>query len=161
MNSGKHGFWTHTAGLFLTAVLILVAGWMFYDAWVAFTQPIVIIEWQTASEMNTLGFNIYRSELPNNAQEVKINTDLIPPAVDPIVGGAYAFKDEGVQPGITYYYSLEEVDGNGMVSRFQMEPVTALRGGWQQGLLGVVLLVAAGFVLTSGSRAQSVEGQTK
>jgi hypothetical protein len=154
-------FWLHLAALLLAALLFLFAGWMFVDAWLAFTEPVVIIEWQTASEMNTLGFNIFRSDSEDGAQEIQINADLIPPASDPLLGGSYTYNDEGVRPGSVYYYWLEEVDTSGLESRYALGPVEALHGGWQQGILGLALLGVAYLVLASGAHKPQVSAETR
>lgn len=139
----------HWAVLVLAVLVIVLAGFLLVDVWEAYLDPVIVIEWETASEMNTVGFNLYRSESPIGGQEVKINADFIPPASDPLVGGSYSFSDNGVQQNHKYYYWLEEVDSSGAVSRIPLEPVTVDAGGWQ-GLLGVGMLVAAGVILFVG-----------
>ena len=64
------------------------------------------IRWETESELDFVGFNLYRSDQPDGNFE-KVNEELIPPAVDPFVGGEHVFVDEGVIRGQTYYYQLE------------------------------------------------------
>ncbi|MGQ9491610.1 MAG: hypothetical protein ACUVR4_00790 [Anaerolineae bacterium] len=49
------------------------------------TAP-VRIEWRTETEINTAGFNLYRSESPAGPFDVKVNDQLIPPAADPLTG---------------------------------------------------------------------------
>jgi hypothetical protein len=74
----------------------------------------ILIEWNTASEINTLGFNIYRSTTLNG-DRIQINEYVIPANADPLVGGYYIYTDENINPGRVYYYFLEEVDLNGNV----------------------------------------------
>jgi len=70
----------------------------------------VMLTWETAAEMDNLGFNIYRADSQVGEMN-KINPSLIP-SKDPgsTVGAAYSFLDESAVPGATYYYWLEDVD---------------------------------------------------
>ncbi|MFN8596887.1 MAG: hypothetical protein U0559_11985 [Anaerolineae bacterium] len=72
----------------------------------------VTVEWSTASELNTAGFNLYRADRPDGPF-TQINSDLIPASPDPLVGGSYAFTDTHVIGGQTYYYKLEDVETSG------------------------------------------------
>lgn len=74
------------------------------------------IEWTTESELDIVGFNLYRADSANG-EFVKINDELIPPAADPFVGGKHTFVDDGVKRGQIYYYQLETVDRNGNTTR--------------------------------------------
>jgi hypothetical protein len=69
----------------------------------------VRVEWQTVSEVDNAGFNLYRSEAADG-EYVKLNAALIPAQGDPAQGASYAFDDTDVVPGTTYYYKLEDVD---------------------------------------------------
>lgn len=76
----------------------------------------VNLEWQTASEWQNAGFNLYRSNQPlttNNEQLVKINQQLIPGLGTALRGKIYSFSDDSVTDGETYYYWLEDVDFTG------------------------------------------------
>jgi hypothetical protein len=77
----------------------------------------VLLEWQTASEVDLLGFHLYRAETADGPQ-TRLNADLIPgQAPGSPVGGIYEFVDEAVAPGVTYYYWLEGVDIHGRATR--------------------------------------------
>jgi hypothetical protein len=80
------------------------------------------ITWETASEVNTAGFNIYRSNSPEGPWQ-KINQQLIPPSEDPVGGGSYKFVDTQAQPGQTYYYQLEEIELSGSSTQFDPIPL--------------------------------------
>ncbi len=95
------------AGLLLMALVFLLAS--------ALTPPIVTVEWSTASELNTAGFNVLRGENANGPF-VRLNTQIIPASPDPLVGGSYVFTDTNVIPDQTYYYQLEEVEIGGGTS---------------------------------------------
>ena len=74
----------------------------------------VRVEWETATEVSTLGFNLYRSDGPAGEREM-LNGALIPvQAPGSSDGGLYSWPDRMVEPGITYYYWLEEVDLQGV-----------------------------------------------
>jgi hypothetical protein len=64
---------------------------------------VVIVEWTTESEVDTAGFNLYRSESLEGPY-IKINPELIPSSPDPILGGHYVYTDTNVVAGQTYYY---------------------------------------------------------
>ena len=70
---------------------------------------IVIIKWETATEIDNLGFNIYRSE-SENGEYVKINKKLITAKGSSIHGASYKFVDEKVKSGKAYWYKLEDID---------------------------------------------------
>ncbi len=121
----------------------------------------VTLNWTTASEINTAGFNVYRAESPTGPF-TRVNPQLIPTSADSIVGGKYQYQDSSVSPGKTYYYQLEDVEYNGTSARHPVVSVTVASapglnnvGGVLVGL-GVVGLavVGAGFlVLQKRSRA--------
>ena len=72
----------------------------------------VAIHWDTTNEVNTLGFNLYRSDTLYG-QKVKINDELIlnPGVPGGMTGASYDYLDE-----ITLteaYYWLEEIETNG------------------------------------------------
>ena len=85
----------------------------------------VLLTWETASELDNLGFNLYRAE-SRVGQLVQINPYLIA-SRNPgsTVGAAYSFLDEPVAPGATYYYWLEDIDASGAATKHG--PVVAKR----------------------------------
>ena len=68
----------------------------------------IVIQWSTETEVNTVGFNVYRSD-SREGQYVQINDKLIPSSPDPLLGGRYAYTDTQVEAGKTYFYRLEAV----------------------------------------------------
>ena len=82
----------------------------------------VILQWNTESETDNAGFNIYRSE-SENGEYIKINDSLIPAQGSSTQGASYEFIDTDVKNRKTYYYKLEDIDLNG-VSTFH-GPVSA------------------------------------
>ena len=70
----------------------------------------VLLTWETANEINNLGFNLYRSSSLDGKQ-VQLNSDLIlsknPPGSTN--GATYSIFDPDVISGVTYDYQLEDV----------------------------------------------------
>ncbi len=84
----------------------------------------VLVEWQTASESDVLGFNVLRSEAPDG-DFVAVNEELIFATKSGSGGGAaYAYRDEQVAGGKTYYYALEIVKLDGRRERYGLAQVT-------------------------------------
>ncbi|MCB5224537.1 MAG: choice-of-anchor K domain-containing protein [Candidatus Cloacimonetes bacterium] len=70
----------------------------------------ILVGWETADEVDSLGFNIYRATEPDG-EMVKVNPAMIlSKAMGSTSGAVYEFLDENVETGITYYYWLEDVD---------------------------------------------------
>ncbi|MBN1261789.1 MAG: hypothetical protein JXB35_14020 [Anaerolineae bacterium] len=87
----------------------------------------VVVTWETALEVNTLGFNLYRADTESGAR-VRLNNNLIPtqhPGMS--VGGAYSWVDATVVPGGSYFYWLEELDAGNTLTLHG--PVTAEAAG--------------------------------
>lgn len=69
----------------------------------------VVVEWTTGNEWNHRGFNVYRSLNPEDSF-VQINSELIRNDLfSTTIHGTYAFIDEGVSNGETYYYMIEDL----------------------------------------------------
>jgi hypothetical protein len=69
----------------------------------------ILLTWETASEVDNLGFNLYRAEGPELPGQ-KINTSLIPsknPGSN--LGSAYEYLDADLAAG-EYFYWLEDLD---------------------------------------------------
>jgi len=98
-------------------LLLLVLSVVFYLARSSlFQETSLTINWSTESELDIIGFNILRANSADGEFD-KINSELIPPAADPFVGGEHTYVDENVTRGQTYYYQLETVDRNGNTTR--------------------------------------------
>ena len=82
----------------------------------------VKLEWVTESEIDNVGFNIYRSETENGTY-TPINAALIPAKGSATQGAKYVFTDNIAKNRKTYFYKLEDVDFAG-VSTFH-GPVSA------------------------------------
>jgi len=76
----------------------------------AFSGAAIQLIWETASEIDNLGFNLYRAESLDGPR-AQVNGNLIPSqAVGSVIGASYQFVDEFVQAGTTYSYWLEAVN---------------------------------------------------
>ena len=72
----------------------------------------IILSWSTVSEIDTAGFNLYRTE-SEDGKYIKINDALIPAQGSSTQGASYEFIDTDVKNRKTYYYKLEDIDLNG------------------------------------------------
>jgi len=87
------------------------------------------VSWETASEVDNAGFNVWRSEAQNGTY-TKINTSMIPAAGGPGSGAVYEYVDEGVSAGVTYHYKLEAEDLLGVGRFFGPVSETGAQPAW-------------------------------
>jgi hypothetical protein len=82
-----------------------------FDA--AALQSTALIRWETSSELDHFGFNLYRTE-GFQTKRMRLNDTLIP-AQSPgaLVGASYEFQDTCITEGRTYSYWLETVGADG------------------------------------------------
>ncbi|MCP4714236.1 MAG: hypothetical protein GY868_03890, partial [Deltaproteobacteria bacterium] len=84
----------------------------------------VNITWTTSAEINTSGFNLYRSESEQGSY-TKINTALIPSRGGPHSGETYHYIDTNVPENATLFYLLEEIDTDNNTARYGPVAATA------------------------------------
>lgn len=96
-----------------TVILPLFAGiFLSVYGFIQYSRPQVVVEWETASEVDTIGFIIYRSVDKDGPFEL-ITSDMIIASGDALAGGSYDFPDKTVLANRQYYYRLVEIDKNG------------------------------------------------
>ncbi|MBI5652675.1 MAG: hypothetical protein HZC40_19855 [Chloroflexi bacterium] len=105
----------------------------------------IIVEWTTATEINTAGFNLYRGTRAEGPFD-KVNAQLIAASPDAITGGKYRYEDTTVIAGQTYYYELEDVEFGGKTERHGPIIITA------PGVFGIaeIAMLALGGVVLIG-----------
>ena len=131
--------------LLLAALLLILAG----------CAAPVRVTWKTETEMNTAGFNLYRSTSPDGPFSEKVNSALIPPAADPLTGKEYTYVDPTARAGVTYYYELQELERGGAVNKFG--PITVQASGldWKYfALLGGLAVAVLAIWIRGGKLRQ-------
>jgi hypothetical protein len=116
-----------------------------YIIWQNSKESTIKVEWSTASEIDTAGFNVYRSD-NSEGPFVQINEQLITATGDTLSGGDYTYTDKNVVPGKLYYYELEDVEFNGSSSRYGPVQVSSNK----LGIYGIIEYVLAGGVVVIG-----------
>jgi hypothetical protein len=83
------------------------------------------LRWETASEVGSAGFHVWRSDAVDGSYE-RITTSLIPGQGNNSSGAVYNFTDKNYEGDATYYYRIEQVDADGGSEMFSAIEVTAL-----------------------------------
>ncbi|MCI0521386.1 MAG: hypothetical protein L0Z70_14155 [Chloroflexi bacterium] len=125
---------------FLSLLVLLSAPLVGWRAYQELRRAVVVLEWSTASELDSAGFNVYRSDSAEGPFE-QINGGLIAASTDPLTGGEYTYYDREVRPGRVYYYELEEVEFDGGTARFGPKEVKAASNGPVNVILAAALAV--------------------
>jgi hypothetical protein len=68
------------------------------------------VEWETATELDTASFILSRAESEDGPYT---ELETFPAEGDAVTGEYYEYIDTNVQPGVTYWYKLEEQETNG------------------------------------------------
>lgn len=118
----------------------------------------VLVEWSTGSELNTAGFNLYRSNTPTGPGQL-LNKNLIPASTDAQIGGNYRYVDKRLVAGQIYYYYLEDVNINGNTTlhgpvMVKVNSGAKLIGYLSIGVLGVTLCGIMILVVTHTERGK-------
>jgi hypothetical protein len=143
--NGRSGALMIMMGIFW---LVLAAALLFYQ-WI--TPPTVRVEWETATELDTAGFFLYRSRSADG-EFVRVNQTLIDSEGTAVSGAAYQYVDKEVEPGMTYYYLLEEVQKDARTNRYEedMFSYAVPRVTWWALLLTAVTTLIGLGLLVSG-----------
>jgi hypothetical protein len=72
----------------------------------------ILLRWETGSEMDNLGFHIYRTTEATGSY-APITTRPIPGLGNSPAGAQYSYRDEGLRNGTTYFYRLEDIETTG------------------------------------------------
>ena len=108
----------------------------------------VLVEWETESEVENAGFNVWRSRA-RDGPYTRLNQALIPARGGPTTGASYSYTDHAVTNGLTYYYELEDVDIYGTSTRHgpvSATPSSATPAGSYRVFLPFISLVISGAV---------------
>ena len=73
----------------------------------------VLVTWQTATERDTTGFRLFRSESAAPADWGDPITEPFPAQGNAVTGADYQWVDQNVTAGVKYYYLLREVGAAG------------------------------------------------
>lgn len=87
-----------------------------------------LIEWETSSEINNHGFNIYKAYSKENKDVdklhfFKLNQSLIPGAGSSSEPHKYQFSDMQVQDQYYYWYYLEDIEYNGIKTKHEIKKI--------------------------------------
>jgi hypothetical protein len=85
------------------------------------------LEWETASELDNLGFHLYRS-VSRSGPWTRITSSLIPGLGSSPIGARYSYTDTGLTNGVLYHYQLEDVETTGRTERHGPVSATPMRG---------------------------------
>jgi uncharacterized repeat protein (TIGR01451 family) len=75
-------------------------------------QGALVLEWKTASEIGTIGFQLKRWD-EGRKRYVGVNERLIPSLIGSTLGGTYRYVDREASPGQAYRYLIVEVEASG------------------------------------------------
>jgi hypothetical protein len=127
----------------IVALIVGLAGiFISVDAYNDINKAIVDIEWSTSSELETVGYNIMRSD-NQQGPYIKINDELILASSTPLTGHDYQYQDHDVIPGTTYYYKLQDIGIDGQGSFHGPIKIRAENQEVQKLVFGVLLLLVA------------------
>ena len=84
----------------------------------------VQVEWETATEFDNVGFDVYRASEPSGIR-TRLNEVLVPTQYPGMPTGAkYTWLDANVVPDRIYFYWLEDIDVNGAATQHGPVSVT-------------------------------------
>lgn len=107
--------------------------WLILGAVIFWQLPTAVgsirVTWETETEQDNAGFNVYRAEAPEGANDaddcvdvraeeyVQVNDQLIGSTGSTVEGGSYIFDDLSAETDKRYCYQLEDVELSGRVER--------------------------------------------
>ncbi len=93
----------------------------------------VELSWETGSELDNLGFHLYRS-LSEEGPYERITASLIPGLGSSPAGARYRYVDTGLANGVPYFYQLEDIETTGQTERHGPVSATPTVGGVSEGV---------------------------
>ena len=124
------------------------------------TPASILIEWDTATEMDTAGFYVYRANQPTDEFQ-RVNQAMIPSVGNATSGGSYSYADEDVAPGETYYYLLEEVENDSSTNRYEDEMFSyTVPQNWGLTVISVISVLVGLAMLLIGVKPKRSDEQT-
>ncbi|MBE2220482.1 MAG: hypothetical protein IAF02_03025 [Anaerolineae bacterium] len=126
--------------------LVLGGGLIFYQL---VKPPSVTVQWNTETELNTAGFNLYRSEIDED-NYVLVNDVMIDSEGSAISGATYSYVDSSVEAGKTFYYLLEEIQNDGTANQYEDDKFSyTVPGmtGWSVVLAALSIVVGLGLLV--------------
>jgi subtilisin-like proprotein convertase family protein len=88
------------------------------------TEEGVRVAWETASEVDNLGFHLYRTTDPAFVGERLTSELILSTSPGSGQGAFYEWTDTTAEAGVAYYYTLEDVDVNGVGTAHPPVPLT-------------------------------------
>jgi len=134
--------------------LVLGGGLIFYQL---IKPPSVTIQWNTETELDTAGFNLYRSEL-NEDDYILVNDMLINSEGSAVSGASYTYVDNSVEAGRTFYYLLEEIQIDGAANRYEDDKFSYTVPGmtnWSVVLAAIAIVVGFGLLVLGVKEVKS------
>jgi len=137
--------------------LLIIIGvlWLLLAAAIIISQlsrPTTIrIDWETETEIDTAGFNIYRSESIDGAY-VLLNETLIPSTGNSVSGARYSFTDEDVVAGNTYFYRLEDIELDNSTEQHAPIEYAAPLVSWWVPIVAALSILCGLFLIVKGLR---------
>lgn len=110
----------------------------------------VLLEWETATQLDTVGFYINRS-LSQSSGYTRMGNFVVSQG-DPLTGATYSVTDSGLTNGITYWYKLESIDTS-QNSTFYDPPASATPGSVYTNTPTPTLTAQSGSLLTGTATA--------
>lgn len=87
----------------------------------------ILLQWETGSEYDNLGFRLYRAFSSEGPYE-SVTKELVPGLGTSPEGARYSYLDRNLENGVTYFYQLEDVETTGRTERHG--PVVATPDAW-------------------------------
>lgn len=135
---------------------VILAGFgLIVYGFILYRNPRIVIEWQTATEIDTVGFNLYRAEQPDGPY-IRINEAIILSSGGSLRGDSYRYVDANVVPNRIYTYQLEDIDTQGKATKHEPISVQAKSQGFFEIALGGAIALI-GFVLGMRQRAHQAD----